>query len=555
MQNNLPKITIGPIIGKVDENSARILIEIDQEIELTINLKEIEEIEEQSTFSITNLCTPKYPKVFKFIGLKPYTRYEVIIENKLDYLNPELKELKSKFRTTSANDGISPDKFNLGFISCNSSNYYKNLENPEFSLWENLSQKVKSEDINYLIHMGDQIYLDDGFWNGEKNNCFSKAFELWNEAYKRSYGKEYGKERKNSKNSDLNKEYNSKKIDENFKKEKVILEKEIIEIISNEYREAWNIKPCADALRNSPNLMILDDHEIYDDFGFDGKYDPNDMEIFENFFADKARFCYYKYQKQLADDVDFESYPIAEKEHHSHIINGVGLFVQDFRGCFTWLKDYNYKGTKGKLDDFFGKSQSEEIKNCFGKGGKFEKTKFAFYISANPLVFFSSMVTNLAKEKVNDCYEHWAFAARNEQAELLDILVDFKKNNKIETMLISGDVHIGCYTSIFKDDEYILKQMITSPISQKPPTNFEMKVMNLLRFSQNELANGYVFVHSTGINECNYGLVELRLSLMGEKYNANAKHIKSNGKRFEEDDVEDINTVYKKPCCTNCQII
>ena len=136
-------ITLGPIIGKVDENSARILIEIDQEIELTIELKEIDSRTNQ-TMIIKHLCNPKYPKVFKFLGLKSQTRYEVMIQNDIEFKNPELKDLKSRFRTTSK-IGKTPDKFNIAFVSCYSSNYYKTLKKPEFSLWNNLSKKVEAE--------------------------------------------------------------------------------------------------------------------------------------------------------------------------------------------------------------------------------------------------------------------------------------------------------------------------------------------------------------------------------------------------------------------------
>ena len=121
-------------------------------------------------------------------------------------------------------------------------------------------------------------------------------------------------------------------------------------------------------------------------------------------------------------------------------------------------------------------------------------------------------------------------------------------------MCISGDVHIGCFTSIFKNDEYVLQQMITSPISQKPPTGFEKKVMDLLRFSQHELYSGYSFKHSDGTNECNFGIVQLRLN-DEEKYDAIAKHIKSNGERFEEGTFEDLSEIHYQSCCSKCEIL
>jgi len=549
-----PMITIGPIIGKVDDSSARILIEVNQDIELTINLKEIDS---NKIIPVTNFCSPKYPEIFKFFGLKSLTRYQVIIENDIDFSKPELKNLTSKFRTTSKT-GESPKNFNIGFISCFSSNYYNTLEKPEFSLWNSLSDKVRSEEVNYLFHLGDQIYSDDGFWKGEKNSCYAKSFDLWKKTYLETFGVEYSEEGHKKKEEDdpktTRKISNLDEKKQKFDQLRQMMETEIVENISDVYRKSWNIIDCANVLRNVPNLMILDDHEIYDDFGFDGKYvSPLDTERFENFYADKARLCYYKYQKQLNEDVDFINYQIADKEHHSHIINDVGFFVQDFRGCFSWLKNPQNEGTKGKLDGFLGKSQAQEIQNCFGQGGKFEKTKFSFYISANPLVFFSHFLTSIAEKKIDDCKEQWAFGFRDEQIELLDILANFKKNNAINTMCVSGDVHIGCLTYIFKKDEYVFPQMITSPICQKPPTNFEMSVVDILRFSQKELQDGYSFEHTSGTNECNYGIVKLRKNDNGT-YNAFAQHIISNGERFSVIE-EELNEFYQKSShCCGCGI-
>lgn len=55
-------------------------------------------------------------------------------------------------------------------------------------------------------------------------------------------------------------------------------------MIRGEYRRSWTFEPTAFVLANIPNLMILDDHDIRDDWGYCPEdYDPN---------SDKCDFFY-----------------------------------------------------------------------------------------------------------------------------------------------------------------------------------------------------------------------------------------------------------------------
>ena len=78
-------------------------------------------------------------------------------------------------------------------------------------------------------------------------------------------------------------------------------------------------------MRNVPNLMIFDDHEIFDDFGFSNDEYLN-KKSFKHFFSEKARLCYYKYQKQLWEDVDFHNLDKTLQEHHFYIIHGWNIY-------------------------------------------------------------------------------------------------------------------------------------------------------------------------------------------------------------------------------------
>jgi hypothetical protein len=47
--------------------------------------------------------------------------------------------------------------------------------------------------------------------------------------------------------------------------------------------------------------MILDDHEIFNNFGWGQKND------FETIFEKQARLVYYQYQRQLWEDIDYDN--------------------------------------------------------------------------------------------------------------------------------------------------------------------------------------------------------------------------------------------------------
>ena len=48
-----------------------------------------------------------------------------------------------------------------------------------------------------------------------------------------------------------------------------------------------------------------------------------------------------------------------------------------------------------------------------------KKAKCAVFVSANPLIFLSRGVSEIAAQKINDTLEHWSLAAPDEQADLL----------------------------------------------------------------------------------------------------------------------------------------
>jgi len=594
MNSNKTIITVGPIIGKVTENYARVLIELNKNTTLTLELYEINYqknkngisnkiIFNKPIFLVSNDCDAFIPQIFEFKNLQENTRYKIIINNDVNYSNENLAELECSFKTTKSIDNAN-DIFRIAFLSCNSSKYRKEFQD-KLNLWKILAQKVEKEEIDYCIHMGDQVYLDDANWKGTSNNVFAKCQKIWKDAYEKIFSSTKilcsnikGKMNKNHTNSNTDIEFNliSFPLEEQWEIEKKKLSSIFCDLISEEYRYTFNEYYQAKVLRNVPNLMILDDHEIFDDFGFDVK-SYNDSQSFDYFFSEQARLCYYKYQKILWENIDLQkssSFQNPTSEHHFHLINGIGLFFEDFRGCRTWLKKGSFKNDSNSCQTFLlGNKQLDDIKLCFDKKGLFDKAKCAIYIAPTPLAFFSKESGKIAACFVNDVKECWSLVAPNDQVYLLDILKNYRERTQNDICIIGGDSHLGYFTSIYLNGNFVIEQMITSPICQSPPDDIETKVFNFFLNLGSKLKNGYSFKHFNPINDLNFGICEFRPVIFNRDdnaiLNANssikrleifAKHVRGlkNGSlkedKFRKMGFRDENLEYTKCNCSTCCI-
>jgi phosphodiesterase/alkaline phosphatase D-like protein len=457
------KIICGPIIGAVTCSTARILVEVEQDCQLTMILTSYD-----TYIELTQRLSKKHPTIYKFINLSPSTVYGISFKEPVSFTSGVLAKQSSEFRTI-------PEEFEqikLGFISCNSIRTEINGDKV-YSLWHQLALQARSFD--YLIHLGDQVYLDD-FNVFKKNQKPENVF------------------------MELEKIYRPMTIDKVRDSEL-----EIREAIQAEYRLTWTYEPIAFVLKNIPNYMMLDDHDIHDDFGFNPKF--SDKEAFEFYFAQQARYCYYLYQRQLREDIDFtdDTFSKIEKEYYHVNIAGVCIYMLDFRGCRVWHKKEN---DHLKL----GKRQWEDIDRCFGRNGLFSRfdCKCAIFVSTTPPVYISgTQVSELLCDFEDDVFEQWSLDCSDEQIRLLKTLCDFKLNTKKNVTLISGDVHLCGLTEIYRNDQFMFKQFITSGIKQKGFTNFQIQVLKNVINTKTIVNNEFSYKHENFSNDNNYGIIEV----------------------------------------------
>ncbi len=445
------KISLGPIIGKVTSSDARILVEYTQNSFETLSLIS----PEGKKLDCKKQVFANRPTAFLFTGLLPKTIYKVAS-------NSPFPVESSSFRTLSSE----PAPINFAFNSCNSRRSY-NKFNDKNNLWGDIAAKALRKEIDYIIHLGDQIYAD--YYNDVYNNCMeliqSTPRENWDE-----------------------------------------IADQVRELIRIEYRLTFGGKLEALALANCPSIMQFDDHEARDDLGFRPEdCDPNTA---DGFYLQQARFVYYEYQRQLREDIDFSNIDSVKYEFHAHILNNVGLFFLDYRGKNSWLK----APEKGHL----GKAQWTALKKAFKPiGGDFENCQMAIIVSTIPVVMYSTGWTRLIKAFVDDAQEGWEYKSQQEHVEFLSLLDDWKiaKNGSREVFAVGGDVHHAGHTDLLRDNRKSFSQMITSGICQEMPSEWELLFSKLAMGTDQRIYDDWRFHHHDWTRRNNYGLVSIKNSI------------------------------------------
>lgn len=265
----MAKITVGPVIGKVTDTTARVLLEIDADGDVTCNINATGDSQ-----SKTVSFKADRPSVFAFKNLKPQTEYAVT------FSGVGAANTKGRIRTFSANE----DNLNIAAVSCN----YLGRKGSH-DLWSDLRDRyVLPGDLDLILHVGDQIYGDSAFAralriiNHKEAPTIKGQNDLISDAYRRLY------------------------------------------------RAWWSEPATRDVLANVSNLMIWDDHEIRDDWGSKSTdYDKNSIEFR---IGTIARQVYREYQRQLWDDFNTNTNPSNGEEQHYHVWGSIGVLFVDQRG-------------------------------------------------------------------------------------------------------------------------------------------------------------------------------------------------------------------------------
>lgn len=237
----MPKITLGPVIGKVTDTAARILIEVDSDAQVTCDASAAG----QNAVTQTSNFTKDRPSVFTLTGLVPETEYEITFKG------VTANYPKGRVKTFATN----ATSLNVAAVSCNFLG-----RRGASDLWADLRDRyVIPGDVNLLLHVGDQIYGDA---------TFARSLTI---------------------------------IKSSQPKTKKAQDEQILEAYRRLYRAWWAEPATREVLANVSNLMIWDDHEIRDDWG--SRPEDSNPDSVEYRIGTLARQAYREYQRQLWDDL------------------------------------------------------------------------------------------------------------------------------------------------------------------------------------------------------------------------------------------------------------
>ena len=346
---------------------------------------------------------------------------------------------------------------NLGLVSCNFT-----ARSGRTDLWADLRDRfVAPRKLDVLVHMGDQVYGDSAFID-------SLATLRGRSSPTRTQ------------------------------------ERNILEQYRDLYRAAWGgHEATREVLAHVSNLMIWDDHEIRDDWG--SRESDKDPASPEHCVGKLARRVYREYQRQLWTDVD-DTVPPVGTEHHMHVWDGIAVLFLDQRGARAFVTDRELP--------YLGKPQWAEVEQALAPGGALDAVRALLVVTSVPLVYLGPALSSAARHAIDDIEDHWSFGPyQTEQLQMIRRLRTWKERGggDREVLVVGGDVHLGGYTEIRHDGTPIFRQLISSPVTNRPPAWLEFKGLKEVLEAEQQLAHGYSFEHRDCTNRRNYGIVLARI--------------------------------------------
>jgi hypothetical protein len=355
-------------------------------------------------------------------------------QNKLDnwsfYVPPEGED--PQFIYTSCNGFSSPDLVSKTTEPYRLWKRIKKQQNQRINELENDGETTEAP-YSMMLMGGDQLYADS----------------IWNDV------------------PELKKWANKSEKEKSLKKESKLLSSQISKFYEALYFERWNQPETALMLASIPSVMMWDDHDIFDGWG---SY-PQEMQnwpVYKTIFsAAKEYFELFQIRSlknQCLIGANNQHYSFGVTFRKTHIIaldNRSQRTIKHIMSAAQWIDIISY------------------LKNTVQEGN-------LLVLSAVPVVYrdFSAAesyvdTTPWEEELTDDLKDHWR--AKEHQGERMKLIMHLLSNAKkrqtkavaSKTVILSGDVHVGCLGVITdKTDGQTTKlhQVVSSGIVHPAPS-------------------------------------------------------------------------------------
>ncbi|EQC37191.1 hypothetical protein SDRG_05417 [Saprolegnia diclina VS20] len=277
------RVTIGPVVGVVGPNKARILLEVSTATAITCHLTRQERMTghflEVPSARVTVAAPAGAPVVFVITQLLPDTTYYYAFSG---VCKDDARTCHGTFHTLAVDD-TSP--LQIAVVSGQDA-----FAPGESDLWQQLAARVQRDAISsspetmplpvqYVLHLGGQIALQRAFEQGYvllTRHAQSLATTL---------------------PSTMTWE---------------AMEAKVVALFRDAYRFQWRLPFVRDVLANTSNIMMWGDHDVYANFAHASVFQMNHeqpslhMQVMRLLLR-SARRVFHEYQRQLWDD-DFGAF-------------------------------------------------------------------------------------------------------------------------------------------------------------------------------------------------------------------------------------------------------
>jgi hypothetical protein len=246
-------IVVGPVIGKVTDEDAIILIEVDNAREVTCYISLLDDAAPQGRVmaAVTQTMPANSPRVFKVSGLSAGQRYKATFSG---VCRQDAEERIGSFRTYSTLS----QRLRTVIVS---GDRPQALTRGDPNIWERIAAKVANYEVDVLVHLGGQVYGSE---------VFQRAWVLFQRHEQTGFSTTSQKE-----------------IEEVSKEQ-----------LRDVYRSVWNMPRTRKVLASVSNIMMLSDEDIYKDFTIvmDAMGNPPSKAMVR-----LGQEVYREYQRQLWD--------------------------------------------------------------------------------------------------------------------------------------------------------------------------------------------------------------------------------------------------------------
>ena len=345
------------------------------------------------------------PSVYKLDNLQPGCHYRYVIQG-------------------TSKDGsfctLAEQSTSIKVIVCSCDKPIKRGETDMFQ--KMFEEYIQNGDIDLIVRNGDQVYADHAFYECER---------IWKQG--------------------LNAETK---------------ETEMIQAYQKVYRDTWNKQWVAKCYANASHVMLLDDHEIRNDWGTFKHDDDTSHRI--HVCGLIGRKVYYLYQRQLWDDIDVRELmnnnynPSCESTLLT--LNKTGVLLVDCRGCRSWCRIPQDKNSNRA---WLGENQWKYLRNSLNE----TSVSSLIVVHSTPPVYLGTK-SSKCLSCIPALVDKMGFGLHAaEQAAYLDLLHNWKTESpNRQVTLVGGDLHYHLGSRVFKvgtDDSF--RQIVASPVSNSPP--------------------------------------------------------------------------------------